>query len=122
MITALPSNSMPDAAQPAMAGSTDQDLLRHLLEVETGAAALVEDAQAEADRRVAEFEARSRARYDEAYAREAVDLEARYQREYEAVKTEYQRRLDEYRENLETMTVHRDDFFKLASSLFFGEH
>jgi hypothetical protein len=122
MAAALPSNSMPDTVQPAVPGLRDQDLLHHLLEVEARAAAMVEDAQAEADRRAAESEVRSRARYDEAYAREAADLEVRYQQEYKAVKTEYQRLLGEYRESLETMPVHRDSFLKLVSSLLFGEH
>jgi Skp family chaperone for outer membrane proteins len=102
-------------------GPSDQDLLHHLLEVEAHAATLVEDAQAEGDRRITEHETQRRAEYDETYAREAAELEERYQREYKAVKTEYQQRLDAYRGSLETMPVYRDKFFKLVSSLLFGE-
>jgi hypothetical protein len=136
MASDLPQNSLQETkfqetAQPAAPegnldsggspGPTDQELLQHLLEVEDRAAVLVEDAQTEADRRIAEHENQSRAEYNEAYARDAATLQQRYEKEYEAVKAEYQGRLDEYRKSLEAMPIHDDDFCKLAASLLFGE-
>jgi hypothetical protein len=119
MVSALPPNSLQETKfQNSQApGPSDQDLLHHLLEVEAHAAALVEDAQAEGDRRTTEHETKRRAEYDETYAREAAELEDRYQLEYKAAKAEYQQRLDAYRESLETMPVYQDKFFKLVSSL-----
>jgi vacuolar-type H+-ATPase subunit H len=45
----------------------DEDIVGHLLKIESEAAALVLDAQAEADRRLAEAEKRSRAAYEQQY-------------------------------------------------------
>jgi regulator of protease activity HflC (stomatin/prohibitin superfamily) len=121
MVTALSPNSLPDALNPVVRGPEEQDLLHHLLEVEAQAAALVEDAQSEADRRIVENEKQCRAAYDEAYTREAEELEKRYQQEYEAVKAEYQHRLAAYRESLGAMPVYGDNFSKLVESLLFRE-
>jgi hypothetical protein len=124
MVSALPPNSLQETKFQEISqtpGPSDQDLLHHLLEVEAHAAALVEDAQTEGDRRTTEHETKCRAGYDETYAREAAELEDRYQRGYKAAKAEYQQRLDAYRGSLETMPVYQDKFFKLVSSLLFGE-
>ena len=43
----------------------DQELLQHLLDLDNKAAALVSDAQTEADRRITEGEKQNHARYDE---------------------------------------------------------
>jgi hypothetical protein len=80
---------------------TDRDVLRHLLDVESGAQSLVDDAQAEADRRTAETEKQNRARYEEQYTKEAALLDSRYEVEIKAVKAEYDKLLDEYRLELE---------------------
>jgi hypothetical protein len=79
----------------------DEDILRHLLDVEADAQSLVDDAQAEADRRTAEMEKRNRARHEERYTREAALLDGRYETELGAIKDEYNRQLDEYRLSLE---------------------
>jgi hypothetical protein len=96
----------------------EHDILRHLLQVEADAAALVDDAQAEADRRLAEGEKRNRSLYDERYGRETGELEAGYGKEIAGVKEDYQKRLDAYRESLNAITVHRDRFNALADNLF----
>jgi hypothetical protein len=94
----------------------EQNVLRHLLEVEESASALVNDAQAEADRRVAENEKACRARYDEDYAREIAALEDRRGRELAAVKAEYDRELAAYRESLNALPLKRDAFFLLVET------
>jgi vacuolar-type H+-ATPase subunit H len=119
MVSDLPPDNLQETKFQAP-GPTDQELLQHLLEVEDRAAVLVEDAQTEADRRIAEHENQSRAEYNEAYARDAAELQEHYQREYEAVKAEYQGRLDKYRKSLEAMPVHSDDFSKLVTSFLYG--
>jgi hypothetical protein len=101
-------------------GSRESDVLRRLLKVESDAAVLVDDAQAEADRRIAEGEKASRARYDERYGREAALLDGEYAGTVQAIKEDYQKRLDAYRESLNGMPVRRDAFFALAERLFFG--
>jgi F0F1-type ATP synthase membrane subunit b/b' len=99
----------------------EEGVLRHLLEVEAKASALVDDAQAEADRRVAEKERQNRSRYDERYSREVAELDAVYEQDIAAVKRDYAGQLDAYRESLGAMPVHNDDFSGLAESLFLQE-
>jgi hypothetical protein len=112
----LPENSLP--SMPPEAGEAglqaDGYVLRHLLDLEAQAAALVDDAQAEADRRVAEGEKAGRARYDEAYAAEVAALEAAYTGEIAAIKADYKSRLDTYREGLKAMPVNHEAFSALA--------
>jgi regulator of protease activity HflC (stomatin/prohibitin superfamily) len=100
--------------------SRESDVLRRLLKVEADAAVLVDDAQAEADRRIAEGEKASRARYDERYSREAALLDGEYAKTVQAIQEDYQKRLDAYRESLNGMPVLKDGFFTLAERLFFG--
>ena len=99
----------------------DTDILQHLLEVENQAAALVDDAQAEADRRIKEAEEQNRLAYDEAYQKLTADLEAEHQKSVEAAKTEYDRSLDEYRRSLDTMPREEGAFSALAFSLLVKE-
>jgi regulator of protease activity HflC (stomatin/prohibitin superfamily) len=100
--------------------SGDRDVLRHLLGVESEASALVDNAQAEADRRVAEGEKDGRARYDARYGEEAALLDGNYAGAVQAVKDDYQRQLDAYRKSLEDMPVRKDGFAALVERLLFG--
>jgi hypothetical protein len=118
MTSAAVSNFENDSS-PADPGG--RDILRRLLKVEADAAILVDEAQAEADRRVAGGEKASRARYEERYSREAARLDGDYAREVQAIKEDYQKQLDAYRENLDAMPVRKDEFFALAEGLFFGD-
>jgi hypothetical protein len=111
----LPKDMSPPMTEAGETGSpADRNLLRHLLDLETQAAALVDDAQAEADRRIAEGEKLCRSRYDEAYAAEVAALEAVYITETAAIKADYKRQLDTYREGLMTVPADRGAFSVLA--------
>jgi vacuolar-type H+-ATPase subunit H len=94
----------------------DQDVLRHLLDVEAGAQSLVDDAQAEADRRMAEAEKRNRARYEEQYTKEAALLDSRYESGLGAIKDEYNKLLDEYRLTLDARKPDYAEFRRLLDS------
>jgi F0F1-type ATP synthase membrane subunit b/b' len=102
--------------------SGEQDVLRHLLDVEAQAASLVDEAQAEADRRVSESEKGNRARYDERYGLLAAKLNGEYEAAVLAVKADYARQLDAYSSSLAAMPVQRAAFSTLAERLFFGDH
>ncbi|GHV60629.1 hypothetical protein AGMMS49587_02580 [Spirochaetia bacterium] len=91
----------------------DREVLGHLLKIEAEAAALVDDAQAEADRRIAEGERQNRSRYDEQYGREAAELEQGYKKEAAAAKEDYQNQIESYRKSLDAITVNRDRFSAL---------
>jgi len=92
----------------------DHVVLEHLLELENQAAVMVNEAQAEAERKIADREKQNRTRYDETYAREAGTLETTYEQKIAAVKDDYQKQLDEYRNGLETQSVDTKAFASLA--------
>jgi len=91
-----------------------------LLEIEAQASTLVDDAQAEADRRIKESEEANRARYDESYKKLIEELEADYKTKLAAVRTAYQADLDGYRAGLDAMKADTGAFNALASSLLLG--
>ncbi|GHV53554.1 hypothetical protein AGMMS49579_12530 [Spirochaetia bacterium] len=95
----------------------DRQVLGHLLQIEAEAAALVDDAQAEADRRIAEGERQNRSRYDEQYGKEAAELEQGYEKTTAAVKADYQHQIESYRKSLDAITVNRDRFNVLMDDL-----
>lgn len=100
----------------------NEDVLRHLLDIEDRAAGLVDDAQAEADRRLKECEEAGRARYDEGYRLLAEKLDAEYRERMAAVRVEYGKGLEEYRAGLSAMPLMGKDFSTLAFKLLFGEN
>jgi vacuolar-type H+-ATPase subunit H len=89
-----------------------QDILQHLLQVESSASELVNDARAEADRRLSESEKRGRALYDEQYGQAVLDLEAWHKKELSALTERVQLQLEAYREELRSLPVDRDAFFR----------
>ena len=95
----------------------DSDILQHLLEIEEQAATLVDDAQAEAVRRLKEAEEQNRLIFDEAYRKLMAELEAKYQKSFDFAKTEYSKLLDEFRENLNRISKNNVGFSALAFSL-----
>jgi hypothetical protein len=114
---------MDEAAAPKGSPVTapDAHVLGHLFQIEAEAAALVDDAQAEADRRVAEGERLNRSRYDEQYGREAAELEQGYEKEVVAVKDDYQHQLDRYRKSLDSIAVNQDRFRALMDDFLAKE-
>jgi len=95
----------------------DHEVLQHLLDLESQAAALVDDAQTEADRRVSEGENQNRIRYDEAISGEIKTLEESCVKEYSAVKEDYRKQLEAYRESLKEMSLNVTAFSSLAEKL-----
>ena len=99
----------------------NDEALGHLLKIEAEAAALVNDAQAEADRRIAESEKQNRAVYEERYQTEIERLETEFQKEKEKVKEQYQKELEAYREELSGLGTDMDHFSALFNELLAGE-
>jgi len=97
----------------------DHEVLQHLLNLEAEAAALVNDAQAEADRRISEGEKLNRSRYDEIYTREAAALEAQFALDLAVFKENYEKQLEEYRESLITQPRDTAAFSSLAEKYLF---
>ncbi|MDR2632947.1 MAG: hypothetical protein LBC51_04905 [Treponema sp.] len=95
----------------------NEPVLYHLLQVENEAAALVEDAQAEADRRLAAGEQQNRMAYDERYKRELAAIDEEYTKKRAALETAYQQEREEYQESLNALPVYRERFFSLVAAL-----
>ncbi|GHV68628.1 hypothetical protein AGMMS49928_08620 [Spirochaetia bacterium] len=99
----------------------EQNVLQHLLGVEAQAAALVDEAQAEADRRVAEGEKSCRLQFDESYSRRVEELEAEYVRETARIREDYNHQLEEYRGSLAALKSRADqDRFTALTGEFLG--
>jgi vacuolar-type H+-ATPase subunit H len=98
----------------------DHEVLQHLLNLESKAATLVNDAQVEADRRVTSGEQQNRAHYDEVYSAEVAELEASYSQNIARVKEDYRRQLDGYLEGLRSLPLDKAAFSSLAEKLLFN--
>lgn len=99
----------------------DHEILQHLLNLESEAAALVDDAQAEADKRVSEGERHNRERYDELYTQEVKALEASFAADVSAARDDYRRQLDAYRDSLKTAPLDRGAFSALAEKFLLAK-
>jgi len=98
----------------------DREVLQHLLDLESRAAGLVNDAQAEADKRLSEGEKQNRARYDEIYSAEAAELEASYNQNIVAIKKDYSTQVEAYLESIKTISLDRTAFSSMAEKLLFA--
>jgi F0F1-type ATP synthase membrane subunit b/b' len=96
---------------------TRENILGHLLKIEADASALVDDARAEADRRIAESEKQSRSRYEEAYASKAGALDRAFEEEMARIRADYQEQLAAYRRDLEALPVDQGRFSALMDEL-----
>ena len=95
----------------------DHEILQHLLNVEAEAAALVDDAQAEADRRISEGEKKNRAIYDEAYSAEVSALEEELAKSVKAIRDNYRDQLKMYRDSLGAQEPDTASFTGLAKKI-----
>jgi regulator of protease activity HflC (stomatin/prohibitin superfamily) len=98
----------------------EQNILGHLLKIEAEASALVDDAQAEADRRVSEGEKQNRILYDERYAASSAEAEVSYTEAIERVREDYRSRLEDYRKSLEAMPLDETNFSNLMEKYIAG--
>jgi len=95
----------------------NNNVLQHLLHLEAEASALVEDAQAEADRRLSESEKQCRSLFDKTYTEEAKRLEAVFIKEITAAREDYKKQLDTYRDELMKRPLNKAAFFDMAEEL-----
>ena len=89
--------------------------LDNLLQIETQAAALVNDAQAEADRRIHESETKNHTAYEECFRAKVQKLETLLKEEKEKTKKRYQDELDDYRKKISTVDADYERFSVLLN-------
>jgi len=95
----------------------NDEVLGHLLKIESEAAALVNDAQAEADRRVLEAEKQNHAAYEERYRSEGERLENDYKALKEKIRRQYQTELESYSNKITSLHVDVNRFSALLDRL-----
>jgi len=91
----------------------NDNTLEHLLKIEAEAAALVNDAQAEADRRIHENEEINRKNYEERFKVEAQMREAALRKEKDKIKEQYRQMLEDYRNGISTAKTDVEKFSAL---------
>ena len=99
----------------------NEEVLGHLLKIESEASALVNDTQAEADRRVLEAEKQSHAAFDERYHRESERLESEYNAFKEKTQQQYQTELNAYKEKIASIDVDVNRFSALLDKFVMEE-
>jgi len=95
--------------------------LDHLLEIEAQAAALVNDAQEEADRRLRENEDRNRALYNERIKSEINIRQTQLNDEIEKIKNKYNKALDDYRAEINNVKADVQAFSGLLNKYLSDE-
>jgi len=99
----------------------NDEVLGHLLEIESEAAALVDDAQAEADRRITEAEKQNRSAYDERYREKNKMLERELLKTKESALQQYRQELETYKEKIAVIDINMDRFSAQLNSFIEGE-
>lgn len=89
--------------------------LEHLLEIETSAAALVNDAQEEADRRIRENEEKNRIEHEERIKSVLKEHQAQFEKEKEIINVDYRNALDDYKKEIALINVNEQEFSGLLN-------
>jgi len=97
-----------------------KNTLEHLLGIEAEAAALVNDAEKEAERRIRENDEKNRVTYDERLKAETQRREAQLETEVNQLKKEYQQTLDNYRDEISRINVNQQEFSVLLNTYLSG--
>jgi len=99
-----------------------QGMLEHLLEVEQRACALVDDAEAEADRRIHENEERNRVSYEQRFKEEIQKQEESLLNAKESIRVKYKKELNDYKEEIESINVDELRFSALLNELLLAKN
>ncbi len=93
------------------------DAINHLLEVEKNASALISDAAAEADRRLAQARSKYNLEYKAGYEKTASDLEADFNQNQKIIEKKYNDELETYKASLAAKPQNFEDFSRLLDKL-----
>jgi len=95
----------------------NSNALEHLLKTEAQAAALVNDAQEEADRRIYENEEKNRISFEERYKEEVDKRKLLLDNEKVKISELYQKELDNYKEEISRIAANNEKFSILMNNL-----
>lgn len=96
------------------------DTLGHLIEIESKAAAMLMNAQTEADRRTAEARSQADADYKAQYEKLVTELESETEQHIRTLKQQYDATFDAYKAELAACTRDEAAFNGLVKNLLFG--
>ena len=96
----------------------DDAVLDNLLKIEAEADSFIDDAQAEADRRIIEGERKCRAIFDLQFQKGVANEEKELQNEISTVRENCKKELEIYREKLNTIKADNGRFCEFLDSLF----
>ena len=99
----------------------NNEVLDRLLKIESEAAALIDDAQVEADNRVTEAEKQNRASFDKRFHEENERLEKDFLQAKELAREQFKKEVETYKEKISSVNVNNDRFSNLLDSLVLGE-
>ena len=95
----------------------NNEVLDHLLKIESEAARMVDEAQADADRRVTEAEKHNRAAFDKRYREEGEKLENNFIQFKELARQRYQTELENYKQKTSSFEINTDGFSSMLDNL-----
>jgi vacuolar-type H+-ATPase subunit H len=98
-----------------------ENTLDYLLQVEAKAAAMISEAQAEADKRIHDNEEKQHAVYEECFKVEVQAQEVLLQENNEKIKVQYQQKLDEYRNEISSIDINKELFFETLNKFIAAE-
>ena len=98
----------------------ETDTLGHLIEIESKAAAMLMDAQTEADRRTAQARSQADADYKVQYEKLVTELESETDRHIRALQQQYDTTFDAYKAELAACTQDTSAFNGLLKNLLCG--
>jgi vacuolar-type H+-ATPase subunit H len=96
----------------------DIDVINHLLEQEERAESMLQESQAESDRRIAKARADAEADYKAKYEKVVAALDAEYTAETAKIENEHRTRSQEYHGRLEALKTDKKAFNALLDTYF----
>jgi vacuolar-type H+-ATPase subunit H len=99
----------------------NDEVIGHLLKLESQASTMVDEAQAESDKRLLEAEKQNHAAFEERYSRESKRLESEFQAVKEKAQQQYQAELETCRKKTAEIKSDTNRFSALLDKLVAGE-
>ncbi|MCL2138192.1 MAG: hypothetical protein FWH41_01515 [Treponema sp.] len=98
----------------------NNEVLDHLLKIEAKAAALVNDAQIEAKKKIIEAEKKNQIKFEEVYQEEVKKLDRNFIEFKNNTKMEYQEELKAFSEKISSFWVDTEKFFAMLDEFIAG--
>lgn len=93
------------------------DAIKHLLEVEKNASALINDAKTEADKRLSEAHLKYNSQYKEKYDQLVAQLDKDFEEQHNQIEAKYKKEIDEYKASIESKSQDKKSFESLLEKL-----